>query len=185
MQYNYWELIYLIDRRQYTKIGKFKYSQQTFDCGVLQGSSLGPLLFILYVNDLPKTSQFPSTLFADDTYLSLADKNSSDLEHKTNSQLQLIDTWLKNNKLSLYCTKTTYLLFNKHPHLPVNSKFTLSINNIEITKSDSVKYIGLLIHDKLNWSAHAQELFLQLAGVVNAVSSLWLYSKSYTNDVVL
>jgi len=121
------------------------------------------LVIYFYINDLPKASQCSSTLFADDTYLSLANKNLSDLEHKTNSQLQLIDAWLKNNKLSLNYTKTTYLLFNKHPHLPVNSKFTLSINNTEIIKSDSVKYLGLLIDDKLNWSAHAHELSLQLA----------------------
>ena len=57
----------------------------------------------------------------------------------------------------------TYLLFNKQPHVPVNSMFSLLINKNEITKSNSVKYLGVWFDDKLNWSAHIQDMSLQLA----------------------
>ena len=64
-------------------------------CGVLQGSSLGPLLFILYINDLPQVSRFNPTLFADDTLLILSDKNLNNLQNKVKNELNKIDYWLK------------------------------------------------------------------------------------------
>ena len=85
---------YLTNRQQYTKIGNKHSTKQNINCGVPQGSSLGPLLFILYVNDLPSASLFFSTLFADDTLLSMADENLNTLEKRVNSKLKLIDDWL-------------------------------------------------------------------------------------------
>ena len=82
-------------------------------------------------------------------------------------QLRHIDLWLKQNKLTLNHSKTTYLLFNKQPHITVNSTFSLLINKNEIAKSNSVKYLGVWFDDKLNWSAHIQDLSLQLAKCSN------------------
>ena len=154
---------YLTNRCQYTEVGNAKSSNQKINCGVPQGSTLGPLLYIMYVNDLPSASEFSTTLFADDTYLALADNNLLRLEHKGNFQLRLVDKWLRKNKLTLNLSKITYLLFNKQPHLPISSKFNLFINQKKINKSDSVKYLGVWIDDKLNWSAHIHALLLQLA----------------------
>ena len=92
---------YLTNRQQYTKIGNEHSKKQNINCGVPQGSSLGPLLFILYINDLPSASLSSWTLFADDTLLSMADKNVDTLAKRVNSELKLIDDWLENNKLSL------------------------------------------------------------------------------------
>ena len=104
---------YLTNRYQYTKIGDSKSRKQLIDCGVPQWSSLGPLLFLLYVNVLPHMSQLSTTLFADDTLLSLSDANLSRLENRVITQLQYIAQWLNQNKLILNYLKTTYLLFNK------------------------------------------------------------------------
>ena len=105
----------------------------------------------MYVNDLPSASKFSTILFADDTYLVLADNNLLRLEYKVNFQLQLVDEWLRKNKFTLNLSKTTYLLFNKQLHVPI-------INQKKISKSDSVKYLGVWIDDKLNWSAHIHAL---------------------------
>ena len=117
----------LTNRCQYTKVGNAKSSNQKINCGVPQDSTLGPLLFIMYLNDLPFASEFSTILFADDTYLVLAYNDLLRLEHKVNFQLQLVDKWLRKNNLTLNLSKTTYLLFNEQPHVPINSKCNLFI----------------------------------------------------------
>ena len=78
---------YLTNRFQYTEIGNSKSKLLPIECGVPQGSLLGPLLFILYMNDLPLASKFSATLYADDTYLALSDKNLTQFETRVNDQL--------------------------------------------------------------------------------------------------
>ena len=112
--------------------------KRKISCGVTQGLTLGALLFILYVNDLPLAFQFSTTLFAKNTYLALSDINLSNLEQKINYQLQLIHQWLKRNKLTSNYSKTTYLLFNKQPHVQVCSKFRLHINKSLLERENAV-----------------------------------------------
>ena len=85
----------------------------------------------------------------------MAVKNLDTIEKSVNSEVKFIDDWLQNNKLSLNYSKTCYLIFSKHPHISVNFRFSVHMNDSKIEKSKSVKYLGLLIDDKLNWSAHA------------------------------
>ena len=85
---------YLSNRQQYTKIHPYKSKLGKITCGVPQGSSLDPLLVLLYTNDQPLVSQFYTTVFADDTYLylTLSDKSLSGLELKANNELRKIGT---------------------------------------------------------------------------------------------
>ena len=124
-------------------------------------------MFLLYVNDLPQKSQLSTTLFADDTPLSLSDANLSRLVNRVNTKLQYIAQWLNQNKLTLNYFKTTYLLFNKQPHRRISSKFLLHINRKAISRSESVKYLCVWFYDKLSWSPHIQKLSLQLARCCN------------------
>ena len=73
-------------------------------------------------------TKFDTTLFADDTYLSLADENLSFLEHKVNEELSILNGWFCKKKLSINHTKTSYLLLNKIPHKPENHAFNLSLS---------------------------------------------------------
>ena len=92
---------YFNNRYQYTKISKSKSTMRKIKCGVPKGSSLGPLLFILYINDLPLASEFSTTLFADDAYLILSHNNLLEPEKKVNIHMHHINNWMCQNKLSL------------------------------------------------------------------------------------
>ena len=93
---------YLTNQYQYTKVGNTKSSIQKIDCGV-------PLQ---YIKNLKSVFEFSICLFADSTFLVIMDDELSRLEHRVNSQLQLIDKWLRKNKLTLNLSKTTYMLFD-------------------------------------------------------------------------
>ena len=172
---------YLTNRYQYTKLLNYKSDLLQSSCGVPQGSSLGPLLFLMYINDLPQCSQFTTTLFADDTHLNLADKNLLSLERKINMEMDKVKNWLIENKLTLNFSKSCYLLINKNPKQIVSSAFNISIDGDKIERCSSTKYLGLYLDEKLSWSTHIQHLSLQLAKITGLLYRL----RSYVTDDTL
>ena len=109
-----WFESYLSNRKQYVTYNGISSLTKTVKCGVPQGSILGPLLFLIYINDLCSvcTHTFP-ILFADDTNLFSSGKEIEALEANINSELSHISAWLKVNKLSLNIKKTHYMIFRK------------------------------------------------------------------------
>ena len=104
---------YLNNRQQCTIINKIKSDQYENNYGVPQGSTLGPLLFLIYINDLPNASNLKVTLFADDAILTCIDKNPNTLQHKTNAELKKIEDWMKDNKLQKNKLHDNYKTKNK------------------------------------------------------------------------
>ena len=117
----------------------------------------------MYINDIPNWSEFDTTLFADDTYLTLSDSNLENLEKRVNKELQNVDNWLRRNKLSLNFNKTNYMIINKHLAKTVDIDFNLTINGVSLERVHSVKYPRVVIDDKLTWAEHLKQLSLQLA----------------------
>ena len=93
----------------------------------------------------------------------LSDSNINSLINRVNNELNIIDLWLRKNKLSLNYSKTSFIIFNKQPNKTCDYEFKLKINNNLIKRVNSIKYLGILIGSKLSWSKHVDYLNLQLA----------------------
>ena len=143
---------YLKNRFQYVSYNNVKSELLEITCGVPQGSILGPLLFILYVNDIGNISSFLKfVLFADDTNIFASDSDIEILSNRINSELSKLNTWFKANKLSLNVKKTNFMLFTNRLR---KSNINISINNTAINMVQSTKFLGVIIDSKLNWKEH-------------------------------
>ena len=117
---------YLTNRKQYTVVNRKQSTVRNITCGVPQGSTLGPLLFIIYMNDLPLASNFRTRLFADDTSLTLSNSNIKQLEKDANTEVKKINDWMCLNKLSINYTKTEFLMI-------------ISVGNLRAKNTNKVK----------------------------------------------
>ena len=153
-----WFVPYLSNRSQFVCIGNTTSYSTVISSGVRQGSVLGPLLFLLYINDFSNCSNlFDFHLFAEDSNLFFAGSSLKSLETKVNLELKSIDNWLSCNKLSLNIDKTNFVIFH-----PPQKKFTKSIsllvNNKSIEQKDYVKYLGVFIDSHLKFKEHIHQL---------------------------
>ena len=145
-------------------------------CGVPQGSILGPLLFLLYINYLRyDTHKSLVHHFADDTNLIVSDRNLKNLRLKMNEELKSLYEWLCANRLSLNVVKTEFLLFRSNLSKNENFTFTLRLNNKTLYESHHVKYLGILIDKKLDGKSHINELTKILGTAIGLLSKIVHY----------
>ena len=153
-----WFESYLSDRVQYTMVNGIESSAQDIKCGVPQGSNLGPLLFMLFINDLPNCLEHCCVaLYADDTCIYCPGDKLADIEIKLNEDLQNISEWLLCNRLALNAKKCEAMLIGSQRRTK-NKILSLRINATEIGQVSSCKYLGVFIDSCLSWDKHVEYL---------------------------
>lgn len=165
-----WFQNYLFNRKQYTEYNKTKSSIKNISTGVPQGSVLGPLLFLLYINDISNCTQTDCTprLFADDTNLFINSDSFTHLKQLMTSTLKDIHNWLIANKLTLNSDKTCYTIFSHNNLNTPKCLNSLTFNNITIKRVKSTRYLGVILDENLNWNDHIDTLTSSLIKLCNS-----------------
>ena len=146
---------YLSDRTQAVRIKNAISPPKLVNIGVPQGSILGPILFILYINDLPNFSnQSFTSLYADDTTLTFRNDNLIQLLECCNTELVKFHKWTLANRLIMNASKTQYMVFTNR-NVDLNS-VSILVNNVPLERVDCFKYLGLVIDEKLSYKLHCQ-----------------------------
>ena len=155
---NAWNLMnsYLENRSQFVCAEGVQSNSTNVGVGVPQGSVLGPLLFILHINDMQSATNMNVLNFADDTLLYMHFKHTNHIEDTVNAELEKINKWMQTNKLKINVSKTKFMLFSSNHHYS-NIKLTIG-TSLELEQVKEYKYLGLIIDSKLTWKSHVQYL---------------------------
>jgi len=170
-----WFKSYLTDRKQYTIIDGHESMIQNISHGVPQGSILGPLLFLLFINDLPTiTPFFKYILFADDSTLSTSFKkcDADTIAISINHELSKVYDWLIANKISVNTEKTKFIIFS-YKNTPIISPIFLG--NSQITETSSMKFLGVTLDKHITFKYHVDNIAKKLSRSVGILYKLSHY----------
>ncbi len=181
-----WIESYLEGRQQVTKIDGEISPPASVTYGVPQGSILGPLLFTIYVNDIPKCIHNAKiNLYADDTAIAVHGLTIEEVLFKLESVMTTVSKWFRHNKLSVNFSKTKYMLFAASNKKLENVTHSLSIGNERVERVYTYKYLGVKLDQTLNFAAHIEyirsktigkiRLLGKIALILNQNTSLYLY----------
>ncbi|MBM3938923.1 MAG: reverse transcriptase family protein, partial [Sphingomonadales bacterium] len=174
-----WFRNYLLDRQQFAFVNGKPSSLKNINTGVPQGSVLGPILFLIYVNDLPGCSDFLTLLFADDTTLVLSHTDINFLCNWVNIELQKVVKFFRQHKLALHPLKTKFMLFSNN-HLVKNRNIELFINfnnhnendpsrKIPLTRAGitedcpALRFLGIYFDPNLDYKFHIKQISSKLS----------------------
>lgn len=178
-----WFQSYLSHRTQKVKYNNCTSPAMVTKYGVPQGTVLGPILFILYINDMIKcVDKCQIKMFADDTMLYIKGKNIVNLIHTINHELKIIFEWLCDNSLCINVNKCKYMIIaSKHKLNNVDDNHIVKINDINLDRVKEMKYLGVIIDENLNLKKHANYIMNKMSKKVSFLyrigNSLSMFTK--------
>lgn len=166
-----WFRSYLFNRQQYTVINDCKSNLLNISHGVPQGSILGPLLFLIFINDLPNSSNlFKCILFADDRTLSYSfSKANMEIAIKINNELVSANSWLDANKICINVDKTKFMTFTYKRHIDVP---LLKMGNANISEVDNIKFLGMYLDRHLTFKYHVDYISTKISKSIGILYKL-------------
>lgn len=175
-----WFISYLSNREQYVDLehqnhatGEISYTRSTktiLTQSIPQGSVLGCFMFLIYINDLPKSINIPCTLFADDISLVLPCNDDIELVQLLNSNLTKLTNWLNDHNLEINFSKTKLMQFRPHQKRPLDINYAFNKTPIELV--DSYCLLGIEIDSNLHWKYHIKKVASKLSSFTYALSEL-------------
>ena len=177
---NDWFKSYLSNRSQYVSINGYDSGLAAINCGVPQGSVLGPLLFLLYINDLNQAIKFCKVHhFADNTNLLYLGNSIKKLNKLVNADLKRLVNWLNANKISLNVKKTEMVIF-KSKQKKFEGDLKIKLSGKRLYPTESVKYLGVKIDTNLSWQ-YVNDLSVKL----NRANALLFKMRKYVSCKIL
>ena len=160
---------YLRNRSQYVCYGGYESERGLVECGVPQGSVLGPLFFLIYVNDMVSAcKELELVLFADDTNIFAKSKEPSELFRKVNRGMNELHRWFKCNRLTLNLKKTEYVYFGG-PGIKNQIDETLEIGGEVIRREEGTRFLGVWVDQKLSWTEHIEQTLARVGRLVGVL----------------
>ena len=166
-----WFKSYLDCRKQRCFVNGSLSGDHFLTCGIPQGTILGPLLFLIYINDLPNCllNSVPR-MYADDTHLTFASNNILNINTVLNEDLARVEKWLIANKLTLNASKTEVMLIGSRQRLSTfHNPLSLIVDGAPISQVSSTKSLGVHIDQNLSWNVHVEKLCKKIASGVGAL----------------
>ena len=159
-----------------------KSTPKFLNCGVPQGTILGPLLFLLNINDLPQCLNFSHPrMYADDTSITYTGKDLIEIDDYLNKDLKSVNTWLSSNKLTLNLTKTEFLIItSRQRRVYLSDNPSLTINNFPIEQVSSTKSLGLFIDENLSWNTHIETVCRKISSALGFIKRIRDFVPFYT-----
>ena len=169
-----WFKSYLCNRTQYVQYNKCNSATGKIICGVPQGSILGPLLFILYINDIIYSSSILKfILFADDTTLSYSHKDLASKMELINQELKKVGTWFKANKLSINIKKTNYMIMGTpQKTFRFSSETNIVIDGVILKRVNKTKFLGVVVDENMSWKYHIEGVSNTLSRNIGVLNKL-------------